>query len=161
MNLKKVLDSGSVIRYHATLIDKKQDTAQHQFGVTLILTAIYPKCSKELMLYALTHDAAEIITGDIPAPVKRANPSIKKAFDALEKQHREGALQLSSSPFSDKDRLAIKWADVLEGIYFTSRRVLSGDAQAIPIRDRWVEYAGSLKFLNTKALIALEELKCL
>jgi len=34
---------------------------------------------------ALYHDAAEVLTGDLPAPVKHGNPDIKTAYRALER----------------------------------------------------------------------------
>jgi 5'-deoxynucleotidase len=34
---------------------------------------------------ALYHDAAEVLTGDLPAPVKHGNPDIKVAYRALER----------------------------------------------------------------------------
>jgi 5'-deoxynucleotidase len=34
---------------------------------------------------ALYHDAAEVLTGDLPAPVKHGNPDIKAAYRALER----------------------------------------------------------------------------
>jgi 5'-deoxynucleotidase len=35
-------------------------------------------------LLALYHDAAEVLTGDLPAPVKHFNPDIKSAYRAIE-----------------------------------------------------------------------------
>ena len=34
---------------------------------------------------ALYHDAAEVLTGDLPAPVKHGNPEIKAAYRAIER----------------------------------------------------------------------------
>jgi len=161
MKLKKVLDAGRVVRYHATLIDKKQDNAQHQYGVSIILAHIFPETTSELLLYALTHDTSEIMTGDIPAPVKRMNEDIKALLDKMELKHRLEELELPNPSFTNREYLAVKWADVLEGIYYTTNRTLCGDIHARPIRDKWIEYAGSLPYLNDTANEALEELKCL
>lgn len=38
----------------------------------------------QVVLLALYHDASEILTGDLPTPVKYANPAIKEAFQAVE-----------------------------------------------------------------------------
>ena len=35
-------------------------------------------------VYALYHDAPEILTGDLPTPVKYYNPEIKEAYKAVE-----------------------------------------------------------------------------
>ena len=37
------------------------------------------------VLYALYHDVPEILTGDLPTPVKYNNPDIKQAYRSLEK----------------------------------------------------------------------------
>ncbi|MEA4889823.1 MAG: 5'-deoxynucleotidase [Clostridiaceae bacterium] len=38
----------------------------------------------QVVLLALYHDASEILTGDLPTPVKYANPAIRNAFQAVE-----------------------------------------------------------------------------
>ena len=43
---------------------------------------------------ALYHDIAETITGDLPTPVKYANPRIKNAFSELEDAARERLLSM-------------------------------------------------------------------
>ena len=53
MNLKKILDAGSVVRYHSTLIDKKQFNSEHQWEVGIILKKIYPECSADLLFHSL------------------------------------------------------------------------------------------------------------
>lgn len=39
---------------------------------------------ERVALLALFHDAAEVLTGDMPAPVKHFNPEIKTAYHAIE-----------------------------------------------------------------------------
>lgn len=38
----------------------------------------------QLLLLAIYHDASEILTGDLPTPVKYYNPAIKEAYHAVE-----------------------------------------------------------------------------
>ena len=159
MNIRKVLDSGKVIRYHATLIDKKQNNAEHQWEVATILCHIYPQAKAHLIMYALTHDSGEIETGDIPAPIKRKHPSIKTACDEMEEDYRVNQLGIPNIKFSKRDLLAVKYADILSGIYFTSSRVRAGDQEANQIRDKWLEYIGGLPFLSDEAEQAILELK--
>ena len=40
-------------------------------------------------VYALYHDAPEILTGDLPTPVKDYNPEIKEAYKALGITYRD------------------------------------------------------------------------
>src|SRR4029077_7988054 len=43
--------------------------------------AVNPERTAVLALY---HDASEVLTGDLPAPVKNFNPEIKRAYKAIE-----------------------------------------------------------------------------
>ena len=159
MNIRKVLESGRVVRYHATLIDHKQNNAEHQWEVAVILRHIYPAASANLMLYALTHDSAEAFTGDLPSPVKKKHPEIKKVFDDMEKEYMHMVLGLPKTKFSKEELTAVKYADILSGLYFTTQRIKSGDSNALPIRDRWVSYIDKMPYLNVTAEKAIEELK--
>lgn len=44
---------------------------------------------EKIVLYALYHDATEIITGDLPTPVKYYNKEIKDSYKQLESKARE------------------------------------------------------------------------
>lgn len=159
MNIKAVLEAGQVMRYHSTLIREKQSNSEHQYEVAVILSHIYPEGSKELMLYALTHDSSEIFTGDMPAPIKREEPKLKQVLDQIESTYRREILELPFVAFTKEEYLAVKYADILSGIYFTSMRMAQGDTYARPIRDKWVRYFGSLPYLNETTLQTLEALK--
>jgi|APSaa5957512576_1039674.scaffolds.fasta_scaffold02914_4 5'-deoxynucleotidase YfbR-like HD superfamily hydrolase len=159
MDIKKVLESGRVSRYHATLIDKKQTVDIHSWEVAVVLRHIYPNCSRDLLFYALTHDSAEIYTSDIAAPVKKRNPELKEVFDRMEDEYILETLKIVHPEFSTEEKLAVKYADIISGIYFTTCRVMAGDREAIPIRDKWLEYVGSLPYLNKATRETIEDLK--
>lgn len=159
MNIKEVLDAGQVARYHSTLIQHKQSNAEHQYETTVILAHIYPEGSKELMLYALTHDSSEIFTGDMPAPMKKEEPKLKQLLDQIEDKYRREALEIPFAAFTKEEYLAVKYADILSGIYFTTMRVNQGDTYARPIRDKWIRYFGTLPYLNETTMQTLEALK--
>tara|TARA_R110002020_G_scaffold35784_3_gene107900 strand:- start:85 stop:564 length:480 start_codon:yes stop_codon:yes gene_type:complete len=73
-------------RWHTNirLRDTHDDTGGHSARVALIITHYWLKCRKELLMAALTHDMAEIATGDVPGPAKRANPALEAAHNAAE-----------------------------------------------------------------------------
>ena len=50
---------------------------------------------------ALYHDAPETITGDLPTPVKYANPSIKEAYRAVEEKSCERLLSMLPEELRD------------------------------------------------------------
>ena len=52
-------------------------------------------------VYALYHDAPEILTGDLPTPVKYYNPEIKNAYKAVEAFSADKLVSLLPSEFRD------------------------------------------------------------
>ena len=54
-------------------------------------TEYYPE---RACLYAMFHDTNEIITGDLPTPVKYFNPEIKKSYGELENISKEKLLAM-------------------------------------------------------------------
>ena len=52
---------------------------------------------ERLVLFALYHDVSEILTGDLPTPVKYYNEDIKNAYKKIEQKAEERILSLKSS----------------------------------------------------------------
>ena len=75
-DLFNMIRGGAIKRYHTLETIGEQSVASHSWGVAMILQYLEPNVSKEAILRALTHDVAELFTGDIPAPVKWANPDL-------------------------------------------------------------------------------------
>ena len=55
----------------------------------------------EVTVAALYHDAPEILTGDLPTPVKYFNPEIKTAYKAVEQTSAERLVSLLPQEFQD------------------------------------------------------------
>ena len=81
---------------------------------------------EKITLASLYHDASEIITGDMPTPVKYYNNEIKDAYHKIEKETSEMLLSklpeelrgaysdiLTGEGLSEKERRIIKAADTL------------------------------------------------
>jgi 5'-deoxynucleotidase YfbR-like HD superfamily hydrolase len=128
MNIRNVLHSGDVVRFHNHVGINKQKTSEHQWGVALIVEHIYPEGSKALLLAALTHDAAEYYMGDIPAPVKWDNPELKAMLQQMERkwEERNG---VDFDLHKDEHRV-LKMADTLEGMWFCVHQVRMGNINA-------------------------------
>ena len=150
MNIEKTLEAGRVMRYHAAPIDKKQSVAEHSWGVAMILMEICKYPSKNLLKYAIMHDAAEFHTGDLPAPIKKANRQVKDMFDDLEEDGFE-ILGLTLPDLTVEEHRYLKIADCLEGMYYCESRIQAGDNAAIPVRDRYVIYLNKLNW-NVKEM---------
>ena len=75
--------SGFVTRYHANPDVPAETLAEHHCRTAQILCAI-TKPSADLLRYALHHDCAELIVGDLPWPFKRAHPDVASLHADIE-----------------------------------------------------------------------------
>jgi 5'-deoxynucleotidase YfbR-like HD superfamily hydrolase len=124
MNIKKILDSGIVKRYHTCDTIKEQNTASHQWGVAMICHALKPDCSKDMLIYALMHDAAEKVTGDIPAIVKRL---YLNSYQFKEHVKNLETAFCSLPELSHFELAIIRIADILELIWFIDKEIRMGN----------------------------------
>jgi len=158
-NLIEILNAGDVLRYHAAGFRNQQTLAQHQWEVATILPHIYENCSLELLKWALIHDVGEAFTGDIPAPVKKRVPELKVILDKLEKEHLE-SLGVIVYNVSAEEKLALKWADYLSGMYWCRKCLRQGDRAAFAPFTRFAKYLSNIEVVSTQACrlkLALEK----
>jgi 5'-deoxynucleotidase YfbR-like HD superfamily hydrolase len=141
MNIKNLLNSGQVVRFHNHMGMDKQSLAEHQWGVVMIVNYISPNASKNLILAAATHDAAEYYTGDVPFPTKAYNPDLKHLLDEMEKDWF--AHHGLAGPFENiktHEWNVLKVADILEGMWYCTLQLKCGNkAAARPLR-KWHEH---------------------
>ncbi len=94
--LRTLYEAGEVKRLHTVPTLRPNTIAEHVYGTILIATELitlnrqlaardgtaidYERIVKALMV----HDAPELATGDVPAPVKRAGVEISGALEVLE-----------------------------------------------------------------------------
>ncbi len=71
---------------------------------------------ERVVMIALYHDASEVITGDLPTPVKYKNPSIQDAYGEVEAHAREQLLDMlpsdlraSFTPYIHPDESTYEW----------------------------------------------------
>lgn len=77
--------------------------------------------TEKLVLFALYHDVSEILTGDLPTPVKYYNNDIKNAYKKIEKKAEEKIFSLLREDFcsefsfslSHEEHKIVKSADKL------------------------------------------------
>lgn len=94
--LSALYDAGEVTRLHTVPMLRPHTIAEHVYGSLLIATELVTlnvrfAASKNLnisrvkvMEALLIHDAPEVVTGDAPAPVKRAHPAVDDAHAIME-----------------------------------------------------------------------------
>jgi 5'-deoxynucleotidase YfbR-like HD superfamily hydrolase len=135
--------SGQVRRYHTerTLVD--QDVAQHSYCVAwlcYILTDGHP--SRDLLLAALAHDAAEHALGDIPSPTKRML-GIRDRVDA----HEAAAMRhhgVFMPDLSVEDDHILKMADALDGVLYCLHERQLGNTTLKQTFQNYCAYVGQL-----------------
>lgn len=61
-------------------------TAMIAHAIALLGNARYRRCynAEHIMALAMYHDASEVITGDLPTPIKHNNPTIQCEYNKLE-----------------------------------------------------------------------------
>lgn len=71
-------------------------TAMLAHGIAILGNLRYGRNydTEHIMAMAMYHDASEVITGDLPTPIKHNNPLIKTEFHRLENMARERLLTM-------------------------------------------------------------------
>jgi 5'-deoxynucleotidase YfbR-like HD superfamily hydrolase len=115
--------SSFVQRWHtdARLAREGQNLGHHQWGVATLIAALHPNPSRDLLLAALTHDAGEFLTGDLPWMFKTTFPEagdiVEQVGETARAEMIERALDLT-----DEDRKWIALADGLEAFLYVALR---------------------------------------
>lgn len=90
-----------------------ENIQEHSYEVAVIAHALCIIANKKFdgkynperaVMYALFHDTNEIITGDLPTPVKYFNPEIKKAYGLLEDISKEKLISMLPGYMKDEYR---------------------------------------------------------
>lgn len=121
-------EAGAVKRYHTVRTHRTQDLAAHTFGVLCLLTQVMPDCRKEVMLAVMHHDLPELITGDIPAPIKRVSPTLQVALEEVERG--TAPLFYNTDHLTPLEAAAVKWCDTFELVLFCLEEIMMGNLMA-------------------------------
>lgn len=144
---RTLMQFGQTQRYHTELLLKPQDVAQHSYNVAWLcweLSSMSP--SANLIMAALSHDAGERWTGDMPAPAKRAIPGMRAALDKLEMERvtYHGAEQAVGWNLTGNEARILKLADALEGAHFCLRELKLGNRIIVDVD----EGGAGIKFMS-------------
>lgn len=148
--------------------NRKENLKEHSQDVTVIaltLAIIFKDIiSAELVsdsfLYdvmsrAVFHDASEIITGDLPTPIKYRNDQIRTAYKEIEKSANNTLLSLLPAQLRDSFQNAFGARDLRAG-----RIVKAADKLSALIKCISEENTGNREFISARASIekSLEEM---
>jgi 5'-deoxynucleotidase len=130
LNMQDIARSGHVTRWHSVRCARNQTLAEHHYLVTMIARELMRRIlgdglSAETQLsvleYALTHDTPELLTGDLPSPLKRRIAEISGEQDPLARIEREIAPEIAQRKAAlQGSALAyiVKLADLMDGCLF-------------------------------------------
>ena len=139
-NLFEVVRGGTIKRYHTLETIGEQSVGTHSWGVAIILQYLEPDISKTAIMKALTHDVAELYTGDIPAPVKWDNPELITMLKIIEANYEEKLDIQYDSVLGKQEALLFKQADMFELLFFCMRQRKMGNTNMNMVFSNGVEY---------------------
>jgi 5'-deoxynucleotidase YfbR-like HD superfamily hydrolase len=105
-------DAGNVRRYHTQRTLRQQTVAEHSFGVLMLVLQVEPIVSLHLIKAVCHHDLPELMTGDIPAPAKRAHPQMDTYLEEFEASLEP--LYYDTQWLNHDEQALLKWADTME-----------------------------------------------
>lgn len=99
--------AGKVVRSHRHTFIQPQNIGNHSYGVVQLVRYLKPDCSRDLLLFAIDHDVPELLTGDVPYPVKRRN-GIGESLQDMEDEF------YPLPKLSEEEFFIVKLADMFE-----------------------------------------------
>lgn len=141
--------SGYTRRYHGWRIILEDQVGSHERNVAKLLVLLWPDAPKEAILYALGHDDAEWIVGDMPAPAKRRLPNYtpELTFRTVFGDMEESVLYEAGLPLpmvSPEWAFRIKLCDSLDGMLYSLQELSMGNRQIITCFQAFESYVSEL-----------------
>ena len=129
-------DAGAVKRYHVKRTHRTQTIAEHTFGMLMLVKQVtegqgeYGLQSRATLYEAiLHHDLPELMTGDVPAPIKRVHPELGPLMDSIEQDlyplYRDYTL-------TQEESALLKWADRMELVLWCLEEFRMGNTYTKP-----------------------------
>ncbi len=139
---------------------RPENVSEHTLEVSILAHALAVIGNKRLKknlngeraaLIALFHDSTEIITGDMPTPIKYYNGSMQRAFKEIEDEAAKRLLQMLPEDF--KEEYETLFFQREEEVYLW-KLVKAADKLSALIKCIQEEKAGNTEFVNAKDSIA-------
>lgn len=134
-----------ITRFQIERVSRKQSLAEHSFYVALYADTICKVIGWEgdrgtLLEYAIKHDLDELITGDLPTPVKAIMKNSKEAWEGFlgyaDQQFRKKLGLLLLPPEIDPEiKFIVSVADGLEAVLFLTEEEAMGNTLVGSVRE--------------------------
>jgi len=136
-----MIGTGQTQRFHTELTLRSQDVGQHCYGVFWLCYALTAgEMSNALMLAAMSHDAGERWTGDLPGPTK-LRMNLTAQFDAEEDRELMTRVGFPRPVLKPTERAVLKLADAFDGAYYCLRELRMGNATVRTMMENFLSYA--------------------
>lgn len=127
--------------------EHSHETAVYAHALGLIRREIFHRdCDAEhLAVLALYHDTSEILTGDLPTPIKYHDGAIRDAYKAVERSAEDALLNMLPEPLRSAYRPALRAASPEEEALVKAADKLSALTKCVAERK-----AGNREFLSAE-----------
>ncbi len=153
----KLIDRWSLMR-----CTQRENVQEHSLQVAIIAHALCliknryfggTNSPETVALRAIFHDATEVLTGDLPTPVKYFNPEIREAYQAIEKNAAEQLMKLLPEEFRSDYRKLLLCDDEQASEREMKTIIKSADTLAAYIKCIEEESAGNKEFSRARKTI--------
>lgn len=113
-NIVAARAGGRVERAHGIYHHGSYSNAAHQWGVAMLMHALWPEDFPRLALHCLSHDVPEAWVGDVPSPTMRYVPGLKEQLGVYEREINLGLGLPAEQDLPEEDYNKLKACDRLE-----------------------------------------------
>ncbi len=145
LTLADLARSGHVTRWHSVRTQREQNLAEHHYMVSRISNTLAKEILKDdidaegllqITDYALLHDTPELLTGDLPSPLKLHIDQICGENNPLEQIEQKIAPWLHRKKMEMKQNhpeylMLIKLADIIDALVFISAEGIGEHAEKV------------------------------
>lgn len=157
--IKHTRAGGNVLRWHTFPGLRMQSVAAHSHGVAMICALVHPNPSTKLLLAALSHDLAEVATGDVPAHVKWDNKQLSLHLDNMERSWLGRRGLPTEDQLDEDERRVLAFADMFELMLYAIEEVGLGNTNMIRVVERSIAKIYEAGFPNIRAMGMFDEAK--
>jgi 5'-deoxynucleotidase YfbR-like HD superfamily hydrolase len=127
-----------VQRWHTRPTHRSQNVAEHTWQVMRLYIEMFGVPSSHVLMSVMYHDAAELVTGDVPFSAKRfgeTGSDLKKVLTRLEHEASIVMELPTHNSVTALDAARLKICDLLDMVEFAREAQLAGDHRLDDVYD--------------------------